>query len=604
MLAWQAAATALVLVDYYDGYETLLNARYWLGEASSYRPARWPAMALLVLPAEWLRAPLGLHPLDPRIDHIASGSLHAATLVAVAHLLSRRCGTTWPTVAAFAAAIPTYVYFSYAPFLSNDIAPGAVLLAMILYSHDLLEARPRAATPKGLALVGLGAAAALVKPSLGLFWLAILLAAGTTAALRPAPERPRQLARVAWLAGAALLSAALYWAVCAAALPGEPGRPPWLAPYEQLRDLAASVAGPQPPVWLYLRNLPAYGVAAVVCVVPGLVLSWRSGGLGRFAALVWLVCVITMQLYVQREVRYLAFLAPTTALLLVPAFRLLGRTHTGALAAGALILVPALPLFPLSPLLAAGQILHPSLRANTLAALVAPLGWGEHRQHPLALLSYGLTDTSAGAESPLVGDPYHRIFHFGRPQLELLGYDPAEIRGFRPEALPVLAASGFQGAVLWSNHGALRNPYHWTGGPPTGRDTLQQACGRVAEIVLDRQPDGSYRTPRGASLRLRNALPPHAPGLVLEPSPELVPRLMGLQAPAILLPVRHEGSETLAPQHLARVSPAAEGLVGATIEPVAGVGLLARGAGLRALRPEAPVRLRGVRWQRRDPPAR
>jgi len=318
MVLWQVAATALVSVDYYDGYEAMQNARYWLGDATSYRPARWPFTAIVALPSEWLRPTLSLHPLDPRVDHVASGVLHAGTLVAVALMLSRRCGATWATVAAFIAAIPTYVYFSYAPFLSNDIAPGALLLAMVITCEDFLEPRgaPRART--FLTLVGLGATAALIKPSLGVFWLSILCAAGATALSLPSAERRPRLARVTMLLAGASLSGALYWIVCGVALPAELGHTFWIRPFHQLQTLAGSISAEQPPAWLYLRNLPAYGVAAGLGIIPGLVLSWRAGSVGRLAALTWLGCLVVMQLYVQREVRYLAFLAPTTALLLVP----------------------------------------------------------------------------------------------------------------------------------------------------------------------------------------------------------------------------------------------------------------------------------------------
>jgi hypothetical protein len=511
-------------------------------------------------------------------------------------MLSRRCGATWATVAAFIAAIPTYVYFSYAPFLSNDIAPGALLLAMVITCEDFLEPRgaPRART--FLTLVGLGATAALIKPSLGVFWLSILCAAGATALSLPSAERRPRLARVTMLLAGASLSGALYWIVCGVALPAELGHTFWIRPFHQLQTLAGSISAEQPPAWLYLRNLPAYGVAAGLGIIPGLVLSWRAGSLGRLAALTWLGCLVVMQLYVQREVRYLAFLAPTTALLLVPAFEWLARRRGGALTGAAIVLVPFLPIFPLSPLDAAAQIATPSHRINKLATLVEPLGFGAARQRPLALVGGGLTATPDQGTSPLVGDPYHRIFHFGQPHLALLGYEPADLYTLRPEALPHLAASDFAGAVLWSNRGGLRNPYRWSAGPPIGRETLQQACGRLDETVFQPNARGRYESPDAAELLLRDVPPAHAPGLLLKPSPELLSTLSGLSAPALHYVLEDaEGSPATPRETRRRASP---------IVTRAGVGWIAPGAALSTLAPDAAIRLRGIRWQRTDPAAR
>ena len=77
--------------------------------------------------------------------------------------------------------------------------------------------------------------------------------------------------------------------------------------------------------------------------------------------------------------------------------------------------------------------------------------------------------------------------------------------------------------------------------------------------------------------------------------------LIGLQGPAILFTLRPEESE---PPRLTLASPGLGGLVGAAIQPVPGVGLVARGAALAALHPDTTLSVRGVRWQRTDPPLR
>ena len=89
------------------------------------------------------------------------GTLHWVYAAGVYALLARYYGHGWPTFVAFAAAIPTYMFFSQAPFLSHDIAPGGVLLWMLFLGHEYLE-QPRLA--RWILLVLLGAAVALMKP--------------------------------------------------------------------------------------------------------------------------------------------------------------------------------------------------------------------------------------------------------------------------------------------------------------------------------------------------------------------------------------------------------------------------------------------------------
>jgi hypothetical protein len=497
---WQLAATLLVDVEYFDGLETMLNARYLLGDAPRYSPARWPFMTLLALPAEALRGPLGLHPLDVRIDHAMSGALHVLYAAGVAALLRRCCGGGWAVVAAWAAAIPTYVFFSYAPFLSNDLAPGVALLWMILLADRHLSAP----STRGIVLlVALGAASALVKPIYGLFWLSLLIAIAGA----PGPAGGLRLRRFGQLSAAAVASAAIYWLVCAALLPAEDlGVPRWLSPYAQIRDLASGAGTVETPAWVYLRNLPGYGYAAVVLLVPALAMAARTAGTARTACIAWLVCAAAVQLHPQREVRYLAFLAPTTALLIVAPLRVLLTSHRLVVAATiAGIVLPWLPFVTYSPLDAARQIARPFYRESDLRSLLEPLGFGAERRRPLAVLSHGLSFTPDGGSSPLAGDRYHRIHHFGRALMPLLGYREGEVLFGEPRSLGELMRAGFQGFVLRSSAGGLANPVSWQGGPPPGRRELRQWIGYTAQLELRPQPDGGHATPSGDVVHMRDA---------------------------------------------------------------------------------------------------
>ena len=131
LAGWQLAAVWWVELDYYDGLETILNARAWLGLAPEWSIARWPLLPLLLVPAEALRDPLGLDALDLRIDHAVMAGLHIALLVGTWRSLLRIGGPTRASLLAFVAAMPTYVFFAYAPFVSNDLTPGLLLLWML-----------------------------------------------------------------------------------------------------------------------------------------------------------------------------------------------------------------------------------------------------------------------------------------------------------------------------------------------------------------------------------------------------------------------------------------------------------------------------------------
>ena len=517
LAGWQLLAIAWVDVDYFDAYETLINARYFLGEAPSYIPSRWPLMAWLIVPAEALREALGLHPLDLRLLHAVSGALHVGCIVAVYALLTRRFGDGAPTLLAFVAAIPTYLYFTSAPFLSHDIAPGGVLLWMLFLADDFL-ARP---SRRGWVLLALaGSAAALIKPTYALFWVALLVAFATLRAFdsvggngdtntngegdgdeQPIRSAPRGLLG---LATSAIVSALLFWLASAFALAASGVDVAWWRePYEQILHLVAMQEGDQPPWWVYLRNLPANGVWVPLLILPGVALAFRGNRLDRAAAIVWLLCAVAMQAFEHREVRYLGFLAPLSAFLLVRPLRWILDRRALTLVACAVLGLSWLPFMPYSPLSAADRIGAPFYRNSELRQLLAPLGHGEGRHQPVVLLAPGLSFTPPDASSPLVGDPFHMIFHFFPHQLGLLGYEQGELLGGSPERLEDLSLLPANAAVVYGSGPLLRTYRAW---PPPGRDRVEQWVGTVRDHELVARASGGYATASGEEVRL---LPAH-----------------------------------------------------------------------------------------------
>jgi hypothetical protein len=82
------------------------------------------------------------------------------------------------------------------------------------------------------------------------------------------------------------------------------------------------------PWTLYLRNLHNYGIATVLLIIPGVVLAFRGiDARLRMIAVCWLISLIMLQSVTFKEVRYVAFLAPLSAMLIVPVISLLHRSR-------------------------------------------------------------------------------------------------------------------------------------------------------------------------------------------------------------------------------------------------------------------------------------
>ena len=325
---WLFACVPWVNIDFDDGYSTIVNAQYLLGASPEYAWQRGPLLAVWLMPAEALANHLGLPPFDVRLHHVLMAIAHALYLVICWLLLKQIHGNRWTVLAAFVLSIPSVLFFSYAPFVSHDIFPGVMALLMLKLAVDFHQ-RPTAW--RWLSLVALGAGAALVKQTFALFWVWLLLSFLAVAAIAGS-DRPGLLRTWLRLAAAAAVSGAIAWLGYASVLGSAfPDAPFLLRPVQQIGYISTqyetegNIALVMDP-WIYWRNIPAYGLAAVLLLLPGLLLCWRDGsGLLRLAAVFWLLGVTVMSLVPFKEVRYLAFLAPVTAVLIVPAIAELRR---------------------------------------------------------------------------------------------------------------------------------------------------------------------------------------------------------------------------------------------------------------------------------------
>ena len=496
VIAWLGLSAALVDIEYYDGISAICNARYFLGHSPFYFFDRGPLMAVLQMAPEAVKEWLGLGALEFRPHHAVMVSLHAAYLIVVYRLLARHFGHRWFTLVAFVTAITNYVFFSYAPFLSHDIAPGVLLLSMLLWSDEFARA-PRVRT--WLLLVTAGAAAPLVKQTFGVFWLAVLAAHAVPGVLHLEQRSRTSWRSLQWLAAGAAASAVIAWVVYGLVLAGwAPTMSPWLRPWRNLEYLRHEYDGTGAtfPLWIYVRNFWAYGRLTTLLLVPGLVLSLRGTPLQRRMAIAWITAAAAIQAMPLREVRYLAFLAPLSAFVIVPAVRLIGESRPGVAVMAVLLALDAG-----GATIEASRIATPFYRHSELRALLQPLA--EHGRVPrpfyanVSMFSFVSPDPS-----PLAADRYHHIFHVGIIHIALLhGYSPDDIRVLPPRAAAVTARATAGSLLLFSN-GILAHGPTWTPAPPVGTDTFVQGIATLQTIALERRPDGRYRTASGEPVDL------------------------------------------------------------------------------------------------------
>lgn len=445
LAGWLAWTLLRVNIDLDDGYATIVNAQYFLGVSDYYIFIRGPLMGLLLTPAEWLANRLGLHPFDVRPHHALMALAHFGYLVGVWRMLVRTHGCDRWTLIAFIAAVPTVVFFSYAPYISHDLFPGLLALWLVWLSHRQLS-RPAPAT--WLALVVLGTALALIKQTYALVFIAVVLAQPLL--VWTAPERPPLwLRRWASLAVAALVSGILTWAIYAMALAvGFGDEPFWIRPLkliELVGNIYLQEGGNRAAFFqgLYLRNLWAYGILAMTLVLPAAVLAMRHGtDWERRVALVWLLLMLALLLTPQKETRYLAFLAPFNALLLVPLMRWIAARRAWFQPLAWLLL--ALDLF------LAGQEalrLRDPWYQHAVTGFLAPLPQGAGFSGRLIMgapLAFVAPDQGA-----FFGDRYHRITHVSLESVSALYGIPPE-RLVRLPVGSVVKAEFLQAGDWWA----------------------------------------------------------------------------------------------------------------------------------------------------------
>lgn len=512
MLAWMLASLWWVNIEFDDGYTTIVNSQYFLGISPEYFWQRGPLLAVLLMPAEALANALGLHPLDVWPHHIVTVLLHAGYLWCVWILLRRDWGSSSATLLAFLAAIPTVVFFSYAAFISQDILPGLFALSM-----PLLGARYMAHPERRSwwAMLMLGAVVALFKQTYALIWVVTLGATAIDAAVwrkPPGEWLPRWLS----LFAAAACSGVAVWLVYALSLSSTfLDVPLLLRPWHQTLELVSYFRreGDLSSIiyqWVYLRNLNAYGMAAMACVLPALAYALRRGAPAhRVVAIAWVLLFLAMHAVAFKEVRYLLILAPMTAYLLAPFLQFLATRRR-------VYFSLFLCLWLVDAGFAAREALrlhHPYYRSGVSDFLAALPVAGE-LQAPVVIAGR-LTFVSPERHA-FFADRYHRVTNLIYDQIRLLyGYRDDEImlvgdaRALRPDAFKPGSW------LIFSNEFGARVPPFPADNRLSLTDAFVQLIGSAATIEL---------VPSGGGFTLADAA--HGPAFLLPTHPGGAPALV------------------------------------------------------------------------------
>ena len=398
--AWLLACAVVVSGEYADGYLTIANSRYLFSDSPSYYLHRGPLAAAVLWPVEALVDVFDIGPFDVKPYHFYSAILHSFYLLGVWLVLRRIGGSALARVIAFATAITTVTFYCYAPYLSHDILPGLLFILMILVADRWLKT---ARWLDAVLLVITGAAVVLIKQTFALFWVVIVGYAALAWLLRWDQQRV-DWRKFSLLLGFATLSAALTWLAYAWFAGGYWSFVPWyMRPWEimvTVNEAFGSDAELAFPADLYLRNLHNLGVLAMLLVIPGVVLALRGKSARlRMIAVCWLMSAIAIQMVAFREVRYLLFLAPLTATLIVPVIEWAIRQRSTLTAVVLILMVD--------------QVRGLSVAADQLTA--------SGSANPVRFFAAAGTDGRVvasrslsfihDARSPLQRDSYHGIYH-------------------------------------------------------------------------------------------------------------------------------------------------------------------------------------------------
>jgi len=400
--AWLLACALLVAGEYADGYQTIANSRYLFSDSPTYYFHRGPLAAIMLWPVEVLVDLLDIGPLEVTPYHLNSAVLHSIYLLGCWWALRHTEASPLARIFAFVAAISTVVFYAYSPYLSHDILPGLLFLLMIYIANRWLSVGSRV---DALLLVIIGATVVLIKQTYALFWI-VIVAYGAMALLFRWDDARVDWRKLGLLLSFAVLSGGLTWVGYAWFTADKWAYVPWYMRPWELALGVSEVFGKNAhmvfPADLYLRNLYNFGVLAMVLVIPSVIVALRGRNARlRMIAICWLMSATAIQFVTFKEVRYFLFLAPLTAVLVVPAIEWSIRRR--------------IPLIAMVLVIAFDQVRGFSVAASQLAATgtINPPRFYESAGTGGRVVASKSIAFVYDARSPLQRDTYHGIYHLG-----------------------------------------------------------------------------------------------------------------------------------------------------------------------------------------------
>ena len=356
-----------------------------------------------------------------------------------------------------------------------------MFLVMIFIAHRWLE---RPSLTDSIYLVLLGAGAALIKQTYAVFWVAVVIYALASLVLKADGGRVT-FRKWLILGSLAACSAVITWLGYAWFI--APQLPPDMPVLWGPIQVAIGISGMYKealsdifPASLYVRNLPNYGIAAVLMVIPGLVLAFRgSDARMRMIATCWVLAVTVIQVTGFREIPNLAFLAPLTAMLIVPvAQKILDQRNVVALALVGLVLFDQA-----RGLSVAAEQITTAPSSNVTRFINAPEDTGNI--YASKVLSFIFDPTS-----PLQGDRYHGIYHLTPILLASLheGRIPVGIVNDQTELGMVGMQPGDR--VYIANFDVVRRPPWQPDNVPVLLEQYVLVAGNAATVEVQASDDG------------------------------------------------------------------------------------------------------------------
>ncbi len=454
IIIWNFVAAWWVNLDYSDGYASISNAQYFLGQIDSYFAQRAPFYAFFLIPAEIIANLLSLEAFDVRVHHLWMAVLHSFYIISCFYLLQKYSNDDLSAkVIGFFIVLPNVVFFSYAPLISHDIFAGVILLYMLFLTERFFQQKTIDMSLLS-ALMILGTIAAIIKVTFCLIWILIVISQVILLVNRDRQSFQSDFIQqfLAFFT-AACVSAIISWLLYAWSLQTWGHVSFLLRPYAHAVAIIEHFADHQtPPMYMYIPNLAlGYGFTTFFLIVPGIWLALKSKNpTKKSAAIIWVVGFFIMSMLTYKEVRYLAYLTPMAAFLIIPVIAKMLKWRLGQL------IMIVLAVIDLSRAgMAAAHHFQPFYADSAVTKFLSPINELEASQK--IILTHVLS-FRAPQPSPFVGDVYHRIFHVTEDIIQRLYNFPTgkvillpSINHMPPVALTKLPQFGEGSLLLFAN---------------------------------------------------------------------------------------------------------------------------------------------------------